>query len=158
MTFRTYPDYSNSDVEWVGRLPNHWKVCALNYRYEVALGKMLDEKRIRGSFLAPYLRNIDVQWGLINVVDLPEMDFEGGDLIRYALRPGDLLVCEGGEVGRAAIWTSQLEPCFYQKALHRLRCRYPAADDARFMFYGLYAAANLGVGIWRQIHDFPSDG
>jgi type I restriction enzyme S subunit len=116
----------------------------LNYRYEIALGKMLDEKRITGDHLAPYLRNVDVQWGKINIENLPEMDFKGDDLDRYSLRSRDLLVCEGGEVGRAAVWRGELAECFYQKALHRLRAR-TQKDLATFMFYVLHVSAKFGV-------------
>jgi type I restriction enzyme S subunit len=65
---------------------------------------MLDESRITGTHLIPYLRNIDVQWDTINTADLPEMDIRRDEYPRYTLRVGDLLVCEGGEVGRAAIF------------------------------------------------------
>ncbi|WP_229289100.1 restriction endonuclease subunit S [Burkholderia pseudomallei] len=106
---------------------------------------MLDEKRITGEHLAPYLRNVDVQWDRINVENLPEMDFSGSDLVRYALTIGDLLVCEGGEVGRAAIWQGELNECYYQKALHRLRCWDPTSDTPRFMLYLLRAATSLNV-------------
>ena len=49
----------NSGVEWLGEVPEHWTVVKLAYRYTVMLGKMLDDKKITGNFLAPYLRNID---------------------------------------------------------------------------------------------------
>jgi len=84
----------DSGVEWLGEVPEGWTVAALSYRYEVALGKMLDEKRITGNHLAPYLRNTDVQWDSINVNDLPEMDFSGNDLERYSLK-GFLVVSSG---------------------------------------------------------------
>jgi type I restriction enzyme S subunit len=134
----------DSGIEWLGEVPAHWAVAALNYRYDVALGKMLDEKRITGEHLAPYLRNADVQWGIINTIDLPEMDFKENDLDRYSLMAGDLLVCEGGEVGRAAIWNGELKECYYQKALHRLRPKSPASDIPKFMFYHLWTAACSG--------------
>lgn len=134
----------NTGIAWLGSVPAHWVVCALNYRYEIALGKMLDEKRISGDFLAQYLRNTDVQWGAINVENLPQMDFSDADRIRYSLRHNDLLVCEGGEVGRAAVWRSDLRECFYQKALHRLRPR-SVNDITDFLFYVLNAAVALGA-------------
>lgn len=145
MSLQHYPTRKDSGVEWLGTLPAHWAVAAVAYRYEVLLGKMLDEKRITGSHLAPYLRNVDVQWDTINVTDLPQMDFSGDDLVRYSLRSGDLLVCEGGEPGRAAIWKGELLDCFYQKALHRLRRRDTALDEPRFMFYLLRMATQFEV-------------
>lgn len=145
MSFPRYPAYKDSGVEWLGEVPEQWPVCSLSYRYEVALGKMLDEKRITGEHLAPYLRNVDVQWGHINTEDLPEMDFKGDDTEKYALKVGDLLVCEGGEVGRAAIWKGTIGECYYQKALHRLRPKSPASDTAEFLYYVLLAAASRGI-------------
>jgi type I restriction enzyme S subunit len=106
---------------------------------------MLDEKKISGKYLAPYLRNTDVQWGRINIEDLPSMDFDGNDISRYSLKRGDLLVCEGGEVGRAALWRDELSPCFYQKALHRLRPRQALSDVPEYLFYVLRSAVDRGV-------------
>lgn len=135
----------DSGVDWLGEVPAHWAIAALNYRYEVLLGKMLDEKKISGNHLAPYLRNVDVQWDRINIDELPQMDFDGSDVERYGLRAGDLLVCEGGDVGRAAIWQGELTECYYQKALHRLRPRDGSSDLPRFQFYLMQAAAKLEV-------------
>ncbi len=135
----------DSGVEWLGEVPAHWATCGLGFRYDVSLGKMLDEKRETGKLLGPYLRNTDVQWGKINIENLPEMDFSGDEIVRYRLVYGDLMVCEGGEVGRAAIWQGDLDRCFYQKALHRLRPHRPASDFPGFMYYILSAAAGLGV-------------
>ncbi|MGA3018926.1 MAG: restriction endonuclease subunit S, partial [Bryobacteraceae bacterium] len=94
----------DSGVEWLGSVPTHWDVAPLNSRFDVKLGKMLDARQITGQQLVPYLRNVDVQWDEIAVSDLPSMDFDTDDRERFRLRPGDLIVCEGGEVGRAAVW------------------------------------------------------
>ena len=111
----------DSGIPWLGEIPAHWDAPPVYARFEVQLGKMLDEKKIKGTHLVPYLRNVDVQWGAINTSDLPEMDFDEDDRRRYALRAGDILVCEGGEVGRCATWEGTHPECYYQKALHRLR-------------------------------------
>ncbi|QTR50825.1 restriction endonuclease subunit S [Candidatus Thiothrix anitrata] len=131
----------DSGVEWLGEVPEHWEVVKLSYRYEVLLGKMLDDKRITGDFLGEYLRNTDVQWGRINYESLPQMDFRPDEYERYSIKKGDLVVCEGGEIGRCAIWERET-PCFYQKALHRLRPVDPKNDNARFMFYVLFDAVH----------------
>ncbi|MFO1315867.1 MAG: restriction endonuclease subunit S [Burkholderiales bacterium] len=143
--YESYSAHKDSGVEWIGQIPEHWMVPAVGHRYEVALGKMLDEKRISGEHLAPYLRNVDVQWDHVNVQDLPEMDFRPSERERYRLKAGDLLVCEGGEVGRAAIWNDQLPECYYQKALHRLRPTRPDRDCPRFMYYLLHSAVASGI-------------
>ncbi len=135
----------DSGVEWIGEVPEHWAVCKLSYRYSVELGKMLDEKRITGKHLVPYLRNKDVQWGEINTTDLPVMDISPDEIERYTIKNGDLLVCEGGDVGRAAIWRGDSNVIGYQKALHRLRSVSPYKDSVEFYAYALGAAKRNGV-------------
>lgn len=142
--FRPYPAYKESGVEWLGKIPAHWAVAPVYARYEVALGKMLDGKRVTGEFSARYLRNIDVQWDAVNTEGLPEMDFAPWERDRYGLQPGDLLVCEGGEVGRTAIWSGAIDQCFYQKAIHRVRPR-SSHEQPRFFFYLMYTLAKRGV-------------
>ncbi len=131
----------DSGVEWLGEVPAHWVIAKLSFRFEVLLGKMLDEKKITGNFLGPYLRNTDVQWDRINTEELPQMDFRPDEMNRYSVKKGDLIVCEGGEIGRCAIWEKD-EPCFYQKALHRLRPLNSLTDSVRFMFYLLFNAVH----------------
>lgn len=137
-------EMKDSGVEWIGEVPTHWAVAPLYARYEVALGKMLDSKKITGEYLAPYLRNVDVQWHQVNTEGLPEMDFRPSDRQRYRLQPGDLVVCEGGEVGRTAMWRGELEECYYQKAIHRLR-PYSDRDLPDFLLFVMDAAAHAEV-------------
>ncbi len=137
------PRLKPSGVEWLGEVPEHWSTAPLYTRYRVELGKMLNEERTRGEHLLPYLRNVDVQWDWINLDDLPEIDVPPHELPRYTVRPGDLLACEGGEVGRAAIVGDLEYPVAFQKALHRLR---PNPDEhPRFMYYTLRFASDRGV-------------
>jgi type I restriction enzyme S subunit len=134
-----------SGIDWLGDVLAHWEVAGLRMRYSVQLGKMLDAKRITGSHLVPYLRNTDVQWDRVNTSDLPMMDIREDEYPRYTVQPGDLLVCEGGEVGRAAFWEGSLPICGYQKALHRLRPPHASRDFPRFLFYVLFSVSKRGV-------------
>ena len=86
------------------------------------LGKMLDAKQQTGKYSYPYLANFNVQWFSFNVDNLNQMDFNKAEQKEFELRDGDLLVCEGGEIGRCAVWHNEIQPCFFQKALHRVRC------------------------------------
>lgn len=137
----------SSGVGWLGDVPEHWDVVALRFRYSQCLGKMLDSKRVLGVHSLQYLRNTDVQWDRINTSDLPMMDIAPGEYERYTVRFGDLLVCEGGEVGRCAIWTSDHQTCGFQKAIHRLRPYSTNRDLPRFLYYILRAAAQIGAFI-----------
>jgi len=67
------------------------------------------------------LRAVHVNWGSISTDDLPEMWVSPDDLKTYAVLDGDLLVCEGGDVGRAGIISDPPVPCVIQNALHRVR-------------------------------------
>ncbi|MBI3629634.1 MAG: restriction endonuclease subunit S [Candidatus Rokubacteria bacterium] len=134
----------DSGIEWLGEIPAHWEVVPVYARYEVALGKMLDAKRVTGESSGCYLRNVDVQWDAVNTAGLPDMDFAPWERGRYVLRPGDLLVCEGGEVGRTAIWRGDIEECFYQKAIHRVRPR-SEKEAPRFFYYLMCTLAKRGV-------------
>lgn len=144
-TGRPYPVYKPSGVEWLGEAPEHWDVAALRHRYSSELGKMLDAKRITGDHLLPYVRNIDVQWDRVNTVGLAQMDIASEEYARYTLDQGDLLVCEGGEVGRCAIWSGEIPLCGYQKAIHRVRSLDRSRDNARHLLYVMRAGARIGV-------------
>ncbi|HNT15476.1 MAG TPA: restriction endonuclease subunit S, partial [Verrucomicrobiota bacterium] len=134
-----------SGIPWLGEIPAHWEVCFLRMRYSVELGKMLDAKRITGNHLVPYLRNRDVQWDRILVEELPRMDILPSEHDRYTVRKGDLLVCEGGQVGRCAFWNDELPVCGFQKALHRVRAQSPDRDCPRFLFYQLFLCVAFGI-------------
>jgi type I restriction enzyme S subunit len=137
-------NFRPSGVEWLGDVPVHWEVAALRHRYSQTLGKMLDAKRNLNLHPMPYLGNASVQWDRIDTSNLPVMDISPEEYERYTLKFGDLIVCEGGEVGRAAIWSGR-EAIGFQKALHRLRPRSPERDTPRFLLYVLRAAAHAGA-------------
>jgi len=134
----------DSGIEWLGEIPAHWSVQPVFSRYSVQLGKMLDERRITGKHLVRYLRNVDVQWDRISYEDLPQMDVVPAEYDRYLVREGDLLVCEGGEIGRCAIVEKLEQETAYQKALHRMR-PMSSVEYPRYMFYTLFCASKNGV-------------
>ncbi len=121
-------------------LPAGWRVVRLSDVCEIQLGKMLSPAAKTGLRPRPYLRNVNVQWGRFDLTAIAEMDFDPDEEEKFSLRPGDLLVCEGGEPGRAAVWQGEISPCFYQKALHRLRPVRGAVDPA-FVMYRLWLGA-----------------
>lgn len=99
---------------------------------ETALGKMLDAKRSHGV-PTPYLRNINVRWGVVDVGDVQTVPLSEDERAKFALEPGDLLVCEGGEPGRCAVWPGSEGFMTFQKALHRVRVRDEATTDIRYV-------------------------
>ncbi len=113
-----------SGVPWLGDIPVAWTTPAVGHRFEVQLGRMLNQERAQGNHPAPYLRNLNVGWDRLYLDDVALMDFPPSERARYLLRAGDLLVCEGGAgVAEAAIWNGEIGECYYQKSLHRVRSR-----------------------------------
>lgn len=133
----------SSGLTWIGSIPAHWGTATVNSVYEVQLGKMLDEAKFTGRHQVPYLRNLNVQWDRVSVDDLKVMDIPPDELARYSVEPGDLLICEGGQPGRSAVWQGDIRPLGYQKALHRARSR--SGSDVRWLQNYLRSAVHLDV-------------
>jgi type I restriction enzyme, S subunit len=102
-----------------------WEEVALGEIAEIKLGKMLDGKKHTTGRLLPYLNNISVRWNEVDTTNLPQMYFDDDELERFGLRAGDVVVCEGGEPGRAAVWDGRLPNLKFQKAIHRVRFNLP---------------------------------
>ena len=105
----------------LGKIPVEWEVDIVGKVFEIQLGKMLSQKATEGVSPFQYLGNRSVQWDRVDTSELQLMDFKEWERQKFDLKPGDILVCEGGEVGRTAIWRGEIENCYYQKAIHRLR-------------------------------------
>ncbi len=117
-----------------------WVKVQLKDVADLTLGKMLDDKKNKGTFL-PYLANVNVRWGSFELDDLRQMRFEPHEIERFGLKPGDIVMCEGGEPGRCAIWNAD-EPMMIQKALHRIR---PLNGlNNKFLFYSFLHKGRCG--------------
>ena len=116
----------------IGSVPGHWEVVRLGDLFEIKQGKSLSPQHRLGLNPQPFLRTSNVFWGKIDLSTLDKMDFLNQELEQLCLKPGDLLVCEGGEIGRTAMWEGQLDVCFYQNHIHRLRT---TRDDVYPLFY-----------------------
>jgi type I restriction enzyme, S subunit len=113
-------------------MASSWDTVRLGDYVDSCLGKMLDAKKNQGTF-HPYLGNKQVRWGCFDLGDLAEMKFQDHEHERYGLQAGDLVVCEGGEPGRCALWKGEVSDMKIQKALHRVRAK--KGLDNKFLFY-----------------------
>ena len=118
-----------------------WEKVKLGNVTDSCLGKMLDQNKNKGDY-QPYLANVNVRWGEFDLEDLPLMKFEESEQERYELKYGDLVICEGGEPGRCAIWKGQIPNMKIQKALHRVRVH--DCLDYRYLFYWFLLAGKTG--------------
>ena len=100
-------------------IPENWQWVKLNHIAVSSLGKTLDKAKNTGTF-HPYLCSINVYWDRIDLSKIKEAKFEDLELEKYRLHHGDLLICEGGDVGRCFVWSDNSE-MYYQNALHRVR-------------------------------------
>ena len=101
---------------------------------------MLDKKKVEGTPLY-YLRNVNVRWESFDLSDLLEMPFKAEEIDRYSIKKGDLVICEGGEPGRCAIWNDDKD-IMYQKALHRLRPFHGVLN--KYLLFVLMQYSNSG--------------
>ena len=108
---------------------------------DARLGKMLDKEKNTGD-LQLYLRNINVRWFGFDLSDLLEMRIEDCEREKYSIQNGDLVICEGGEPGRCAIWENE-DTIFYQKALHRVR--FLDGSNPKYYMYYLWLISKSGA-------------
>ncbi len=127
-----FPGHEHVTV--VDGVPAGWVRRSLGDVAECRLGKMLDQNKNKGE-LMPYLANVNVRWGAIDLDNLREMRFEDDELGTVGLRYGDIVMCEGGEPGRCALWKDQLPGMMIQKAIHRIRA-HPEVSYL-FLYYCL---------------------
>ena len=127
----------------LGPIPKDWEVKRLGEVVTIQLGKMIDAEKNIGVEKY-YISNRDVHWGHIDVSQLHRVRMTDSDLIKYNLQKGDLLVCEGGEVGRSAIWEAPIEDCYFQKTLHRIRFNNNTGLTAPFLLELLRRYAEIG--------------
>jgi type I restriction enzyme S subunit len=120
-----------------------WRKMPFGEVCECRLGKMLDAKQQTGQHKRPYLRNVNVQWGQVDLSEVFEMDFDERSREILRLRVGDVLICEGGEIGRSAIWHDELPECYYQKALHRAR-PHASLAVSEFILWSMWFLAKRG--------------
>jgi len=130
-------------VKWMGPIPSSWSTAPTKRHFDIQLGKMLQNNPASTTDKAvPYLKALHVLWGIVNIEDLPEMWANSSEIRQYGVRNGDLLVCEGGEAGRAGIVDNPPDNCIIQNALHRVRPKN--SGDLRFLMYILHAVSSAG--------------
>jgi len=121
------------------RLPSEWEESSLGQLFDVQQGKALSPQARQGRSPRRFLRTANVLWGKLDLGTLDMMDFDQAEADRLALKDRDLLVCEGGEIGRTAIWRGEVPDCLYQNHIHRLR-RKLADIEPEFVMYWMQAA------------------
>jgi type I restriction enzyme S subunit len=122
-----------------------WTWRPLGELFEIGAGKTMSASARAGSDKVPFLRTSNVFWDRLDLTTVDEMAIPTHEMPDKLVETGDLLVCEGGEIGRAAIWDGSVAPMAFQNHLHRLR---PKGDDTDPQFYVYFlqsAFTQLGI-------------
>jgi len=133
----------DSGIEWIWEIPAHWEVKRLKYIARITLGKMLTNVDKGGYHYRPYLRAQNINWEKVNVEDVKKMWFSKDELHQYRLNKNDLLVSEGGEVGRTSMWDEEIEECYIQNSVHKVTMK--PTNDPFFFLYAFCLFGEKGV-------------
>ncbi len=120
-------------------MPDGWKLYTIDNLFEMKQGKSLSAKKQTGKYLKPFLRTSNVLWGKLYLSKVDEMDILPEETKLLELKENDLLVCEGGEIGRTAIWKCEMGECYYQNHIHRLRSKKDRISQVFYMFWLQFA-------------------
>jgi len=137
--------FKRSGLDWLGDIPKHWNIQKVKHSFEIVLGKMLEPtQRTNNDIEVPYLKALHIHWDGVIFQYLLNMWANQTEIRHLKLKQGDLLVCEGGEVGRATILNIELPPnTIIQNSLHRVRSK--ESGENRFLRYLLRHASTKGV-------------
>lgn len=135
-----FMNYRQTNIPWIGKIPAHWQVRKIKHVANIVLGKMLQSTEKEGYQYKKYLRAQNIRWEEVSIESVNKMWFSPRELSVYRLKEGDILVSEGGEVGRAAMWRNELSECYIQNSVNRLRVNESVIDPK----YLLYVVEGIG--------------
>lgn len=128
-----------SGIDWIGDIPEHWEICRLKNCAKVVLGKMLMTEPPKGQEFEytceKYLKSRNIGWLELNINEVEEMWFNKSEKEIYELHEGDVVVNEGGDIGKAAVWHNQNDSYYIQNSVHKVS---PTNSDARYLSYWIY--------------------
>jgi len=126
----------------IGAFPWTWEIDRVDSAFQIQQGKQVSKKNREGENQRQFLRTKNVFWNRLEISELDRMNFTESEEVRLKLKCGDLLTCEGGDIGRTALWNGEIEHCYYQNHLHRLRTLNGRADP-QFSVYWFWYAFNV---------------
>ncbi len=146
--------YKDSGVEWLGKIPDHWEVKKLKYVSKIVLGKMICNTKIGSMELKPYLKSKNIQWLKVDLDSVDEMWFTQQEMVEYKLKVDDIILSEGGEVGKSCIWNNELPECYIQNSAHKV-----TVNNSCYPHYYLYLFNTIGYkGVFESIVNRVSIG
>ena len=130
-------------------IPDSWQWSKIGDVFQHNNGKQLNKGKSSGV-LMDYITTSNLYWDGFILEDLKQMPFESNEIDRCQALKGDLLVCEGGDIGRACIWNYDF-PIMLQNHIHKLRAYIPICTEYVYYIFYLYNLTGLiggkGIGI-----------
>ncbi|MGK7932252.1 MAG: restriction endonuclease subunit S, partial [Microcystaceae cyanobacterium] len=120
LTIQRYEEHKDSGIEWLGKIPEHWDIKRVKELATLVLGKMLDNKPAPNKFYRHYLKSKNIRWFNVDISSVDQMYFTPNEMKTYRLKADDLLLSEGGEVGKTSIWREELNECYIQNSVHKV--------------------------------------
>ncbi len=133
----------DSGIDWLGEIPEHWEIKKIKHIARIVLGKMLTTQNKGDYYLKPYLRAANLLWLNIDLSEIKYMWFSKNELNKYLLKYNDLLVSEGGEVGRTCIWSNELKECYIQNSVHKVTIL--GNSNPKYFLYHFFTLGKIGV-------------
>jgi type I restriction enzyme S subunit len=120
------------DAEVLFDIPKSWSWCTLGEIYTHTTGKALKKTNNKGT-LRKYITTSNLYWNSFDFTEVREMYFTDDELEKCTIKKGDLILCNGGDVGRAAIWNYDYDIC-YQNHVSRLRPKNENINNSFFLY------------------------
>jgi len=131
----------DSGVEWLGEVPAHWEVKRVKELGNLVLGKMLDNVKSENTFYRSYLKSKNIGWLKVEDSNIEKMYFSLNEMKSYRLKKDDILLSEGGEVGKTAFWNDEIEECYIQNSVHKITIHQN--NSPRFFLYQSFLLGSI---------------
>lgn len=137
-------EMKNSGLDWIGMIPESYRVGRIKNWYSVTLGKMVSPNKTEDSqTLENYLCAANIQWEGIDFSVQKKMYLTPKEKQSYLLSPGDVLVSEGGSVGTTCMYNGEIAPCYIQNSVHRVASISSEALN-RYIYYWFHIVSSSG--------------
>ena len=141
----------DSGIDWLGDIPEHWGLRRLKNVCDIVLGKMLCSDDKGNYSLKPYLKSKNIGWESVILDDVENMWFSDKELLTYRIKENDLLVSEGGEVGKTCIWKNELQECYIQNSVHKLTFFEECVPEYYLFWMGILGELGYFKSIVNQV-------
>ena len=126
----------DSGIEWIGEIPEHWKVAKIKSFYNVILGKMVERNNDSNTGDENYLCAANIKWNGVDTEINKKMYFSDIEKEKYLLQYNDVLIMEGGMAGTACLYKNEFSPCYVQNSVNV--CRAKKDFNNKFLYYWMY--------------------